>query len=231
MELENGTQTWGELWFYQWTQAAGWRHVPFDAEWLGQEQRLVTRHFRFTYSQRDAAAVRALAHEMEAWYNLLAPLLGLRPASETLLTLHFAYSDPTRLSPSPIRWDGNDLTLLAPSPHQGHLAADGSPGRELSAQIAPYLAEALIARQSGVHPDTPLDPLLDALRDELRDWAGYRSLLDYLVATYGPQVVPALLDNVARTGDLDHWLRLSTGHGLDEIEPAWRAWLLNNHPE
>jgi hypothetical protein len=60
-------------------------------------------------------------------------------------------------------------------------------------------------------------------------WFGYRLLLDYLVATYGPQVVPALLDNVARTDDLDRWLRLSTGHGLDEIEPAWRAWLLESY--
>jgi hypothetical protein len=60
-------------------------------------------------------------------------------------------------------------------------------------------------------------------------WSGYRLLLDYLVATHGPQVVPALLDNVARTDDLDRWLRLSTGHGLDEIEPAWRAWLLESY--
>jgi hypothetical protein len=60
-------------------------------------------------------------------------------------------------------------------------------------------------------------------------WFGYRLLLDYLVATYSPQVVPALLDNVARTDDLDRWLHLSTGHGLDEIEPAWRAWLLESY--
>jgi len=67
-------------------------------------------------------------------------------------------------------------------------------------------------------------PRLQVREDQI--WSGYRLLLDYLVAPYGPHVVPALLDNVARTDDLDRWLHLSTGHGLDEIEPAW---LLENY--
>jgi hypothetical protein len=59
-----------------------------------------------------------------------------------------------------------------------------------------------------------------------RHLIGYRTLLEYLAETYGPQVVPQLLDNVLRTDDLDEWLRLSTGHGLDEIEPAWQEWVV-----
>jgi hypothetical protein len=59
---------------------------------------------------------------------------------------------------------------------------------------------------------------------DMRVSGSYRALFEFLTETYGPEVVPALLDNVSQTDDLDEWLRLSTGHGLDEVEPAWQTW-------
>ncbi len=62
-------------------------------------------------------------------------------------------------------------------------------------------------------------------------WVGYHVLFEYLVESYGPAVVPLLLDNVGRTDDLDEWLRLSTGDGLDQIQPAWQAWIRDRYGE
>ncbi len=56
-------------------------------------------------------------------------------------------------------------------------------------------------------------------------WAANRTLIEYLAETYGPDVIPTLLDNLAQAGDIDQWLRASTGQGTDEIEPAWRSWV------
>jgi hypothetical protein len=50
-------------------------------------------------------------------------------------------------------------------------------------------------------------------------------LLAYLVETYGPEVIPALLDNLPQADDLDQLLHQSTGAGPQEIEPAWQAWV------
>jgi hypothetical protein len=62
-------------------------------------------------------------------------------------------------------------------------------------------------------------------------WAVYMSLFLYLSETNGPEVVPALLDNLSQTDDLDQWLRLSTGQGIAEIEPAWKNWVQATHGE
>jgi hypothetical protein len=61
--------------------------------------------------------------------------------------------------------------------------------------------------------------------------SGFRTLVEYLAETYGPAVIPTLLENLSQTQDLDEWLRLSTGHGLDEIAPAWREWVLATYAE
>jgi hypothetical protein len=62
-------------------------------------------------------------------------------------------------------------------------------------------------------------------RDFVEVYAGFRALFSFLTETYGSQIVPDLLDNLSQTDDIDRWLWLSTGHGLDEIEPDWKAWL------
>jgi hypothetical protein len=61
--------------------------------------------------------------------------------------------------------------------------------------------------------------------------AGYLALFQFLTDTYGPEVVPALLYNVYGTDDMDEWLRLTTGHGLDEVEPAWQRWVEDTYQE
>jgi hypothetical protein len=52
------------------------------------------------------------------------------------------------------------------------------------------------------------------------------TLIAYLAETYGPGVVPMLLETLSQAGDMEEWLRLSTGHGVEEVEPGWRAWVL-----
>jgi hypothetical protein len=175
VEVMRGESAWRELWVYQQTQAEGWRHTRPAADWLGDEQKHKTAHLRFNYPRRDKAIVTALGQEMEAWYDVLAPLFfGAKPtlAGRPVLAVEFGYRDPSRPDKMVASWhEGRSYTLLAPSPHLSYFLADDSPSPELRQQMAGYLIEALIARQAGLHPDETLSVEVNALRHELRDWA------------------------------------------------------------
>jgi hypothetical protein len=208
VEVERGDYMWRELWFYRWTQDAGWRHSRLSEDWLGEETALATIHLRLAFPQRDEAIVSTLAREMEAWYDVVAPLLGARPVSATVLTVQFAYRGLRSATPQPF-WVSDSFTLRAPSPHQGPLSDDGGPSSILRRQMAEHLASAVIAHQNDVYPTQELTPAVNALRDELRDWAvshiaGIASedaewdivptpLMDALVARDGIGSVPPLV--------------------------------------
>jgi hypothetical protein len=71
-------------------------------------------------------------------------------------------------------------------------------------------------------------PESDLVDESFREtMASYYRIVTFLAETYGPDVVARLLDNITRTDDLDEWLRLSTGTGLDDIQSAWEEWVLS----
>jgi hypothetical protein len=70
-----------------------------------------------------------------------------------------------------------------------------------------------------------------ASRQQRRFQEGYRTLVEYLAETYGPEAIVVLLENLAQPGGLEAWLLLSTGHGMEEIEPRWREWVLARYGE
>jgi hypothetical protein len=208
VEVERGDLTWRELWFYRWTQGAGWRHTRFDEDWLGEEQALATIHLRLAFPQRDEAIVSTLAREMEAWYDVVAPLVGVHPTSAIVLDVQFDHRGSRTPAPQPF-WVADSFTLKAPSPHQGPLSDHGDPSSILRRQMAGYLAAAIIAHQAGLYPTQELAPAVNALRDELRDWAVARiagiasedaewdtlptPLIDALVARDGIGSLPRLI--------------------------------------
>lgn len=242
VKMALGESAWGEIWFYRWTSADGWRHTWLDRDWLGEKRQHTTPHLRFSYLQRDETLVVALADEMEHWYDLLAPLLGAGSSDAPLLTVEFAFHDP-RISPVPKteRDPEHSRTLLATSPHQTRLSATGGPGPELRRQMAEYLAQALLAYQAGLHLDETLPVEVSALRYELQDWAVTRlartspdtdqwvipftPLVDQLVASADVQIIPQLLARLRGFETLDQILE---DVGLDPPDPATRfAFLLN----
>jgi hypothetical protein len=65
--------------------------------------------------------------------------------------------------------------------------------------------------------------------DANRVWISYQMLVKYLAEAYGPEVVPALLAHYEEIDDVDQWLRLATGDGIEQIEPAWQEWVLETY--
>jgi hypothetical protein len=208
-----GEQEWRELWFYRWSPSIGWHHVAFDKSWLGEEQRLITSHFRFSFPEKDATIVKRLAHEMESWYNTLAAPLALGTRSATVLTVEFAYRVPSRTSAPFPPWILKEGVLTASSPHQGPLAPGETPSPALRQRMAGYVVEALLAQQSGLQPGNRTSPITKAVWYELRDWALIRlagtafdgnvwvfpatPLLDALVQRYSEASIPRLLTSLS----------------------------------
>ena len=236
VETAHGESVWREVWFYAWTRSDGWRHTPFDSDWLGDEREHATPHLHFSYPKRDEALVVALAGEMEAWYEVLAPLLdvNLMALEPPLLAVEFVYRDPSRPGQLEAHWrESHPRTLLMPSLHLGHFSADDIHNLELRQRMAGYLVEALIARQAGLRPpDKMLPAEINALRHELRDWSVGRlaytfsdlewsapptPMVDALVAREGAQVVPRLAANLREPETLDQALAVAN---LDPPDPA-----------
>jgi hypothetical protein len=225
VEVARGDSTWLELWFYHWSAPDGWHHTQFDQDWLGDERAIRTQHLQLTFPAGDADIVQALAHDMEGWYNMLSSQLGTSSKQEPL-EFEFAYRDPTMGITPRIQWARDSLTLVSPSPHQGHLTADGSPSPDLRRQMASALAEALISRQTGVHPNQDLGPSVNALRGAIRDWAVAQLMsqardqtewivsptpfIDDLVSRFGEQIIADLTTHLDHPQTLDHLLEASS---------------------
>jgi hypothetical protein len=58
----------------------------------------------------------------------------------------------------------------------------------------------------------------------------YHALFQFLVESYGREVLPRLLDNIDTVDTVGEWLSLATEHPLREIEPAWQAWIADRYP-
>jgi hypothetical protein len=237
IEIHSGQRTWREFWFYRWSRAGGWHHARLDADWLGEEQQYATPHLRLTYPERDHAIVVGLADEMENWYDTLAPFFGLGPTDATLMTIEFSYRDPARSMTLETGWGRHaSRTLLAPSPHLGPFTSESRPSPNLRRKMAGYLAEALIARQARQRPEEPLGLTVDALRDELRDWAvaqlasGPSSqgewdlpstpLVNALIARHGVQIIPQLAATLKPGRSLNETLAAA---GLAPPDPTTRV--------
>ncbi|RMF31869.1 MAG: hypothetical protein D6759_09405, partial [Chloroflexi bacterium] len=51
------------------------------------------------------------------------------------------------------------------------------------------------------------------------------ALVSFLVEEHGPRVIGRMFDALTMAESLDDWLRMVSGQGLEEVEPAWQAWL------
>ena len=61
--------------------------------------------------------------------------------------------------------------------------------------------------------------------------AGYYALVEYLIASYGRDIVPALLEHMGPAPTLENWLYLVTGQEIKEIAPNWQRWVSTHYSQ
>ena len=53
-----------------------------------------------------------------------------------------------------------------------------------------------------------------------------RLVVDYILEQQGQAALPLMLDALSTADSMEEWVAAVTGQTLEEFEPAWRAWVL-----
>ena len=137
------------VWFY-WRyndvdgEQNGWRHVPPDIEFWGEQQTIDKGNLRVTYFDLDEDLAQAIAPLTETWWN--ASCTTIMCEDTPRLTISIV---PESLA-EPV-WDQyNEFTLKIPSPLlSGRAPFDVLPSSPLQNTLAQMIAERAVAYQAG----------------------------------------------------------------------------------
>ncbi|MEP7286321.1 MAG: hypothetical protein ABI947_11190 [Chloroflexota bacterium] len=159
--------TYETVWFY-WRYNDGWRHVPSDFTFWGDQKDMTGKVSTISYSQLDAPLAQALASRVDKWWSDACGYLGCSQVPK--LTVEITANEVDQ-----VQWDSKkDNTLLVPSP-----LASGDRTRVdtiLSDQMEDSIAAMLATRAFDLATSNlrPI-PTADAawLRQATIDWLTY----------------------------------------------------------
>jgi hypothetical protein len=199
------------LWFYWYyedpgpTNQAGWRRVPDDLTFWGDERQLKTDHVTIDYRSLDRDFAEALADRLDQWIVAGCATLNC-DSPPPRITVELVAERPAR-----IEWSASNYwTLTITSPFVDRARSDVSIAPEREANIARGIAGRLLALATQY---TAPPPASDAawLREELERWLGDslraapdpNGFIESLIALYGPTAPQAVLDSLPTASTLD----------------------------
>jgi hypothetical protein len=234
------------VWFY-WhyedggpKDQGGWRHVPDDLTFWGDERTIDRGAVHITYHALDEDLAQALAPHLDAWWSQGCQVLGCAAPLPAL------YVDIVAERPKSLDWSA-PWTLRVTSPLVGRARADLPLPPELEQDIARQVAARLVRYATG---DVSPTPYSDAawLQGELAAWlAGGMFLstpspgfIESLIAQYGPGAPGTVLATLHTASSLDQVISTAGGVSLplltvDQIGALdWRSffqWRLDLEPQ
>ena len=226
------------------------RSAPTETLW-GPTRRLLTRHFAFEYPERDAATVRAVAAEIETFYQRLRADLDLPASDGEVWTVRVTLDPPL----APQRDQRGGIARL-PSPSLALLPQGMTPIRQLKLDVGRWLGETLTHRDDWTRPlsgaavwnlplavvewntlawvdsDAPPGASLrrvqryQTLRQTFDSMLPTVTIVEYVAAAYGRSSVAAMTRSArggARTWEA--LLPASLGVGAEAFEAAWLGYV------
>ena len=237
------------VWFY-WryedgaaSPQSGWRHVPDDLTFWGEERTLSGAHVRIAYHDLDEALAQALLPRLDAWWERGCAALGCAAAPPPLR------AEIVAERPKAVAWATPDPWLLRiSSPLVGRARADLPLAPELQAETVRQLAARLVRYVGG---EVTLPVYSDAawLQGELAGWLAEQMdeqspaaspFIRSLIAQYGPGAPLTLLAALSPQMALDDALTALTGVSMplltvDQLNSlAWEGffqWRLALEPQ
>ncbi len=205
------------LWFYwyykdgQTSDRAGWRHVPDDLTFWGDEATIERGPVRIAYRALDQSLAEALAPRLETWWLQSCVWLGCTtpPALRVEIVAE---------RPSSVKWSERDpWTLRITSPLVTRARADVALTPELERTVAEEVAARLVRYAAG--ETTPLDTSDAAwLHADMSAW-----LADRLVTPVEPGAPSFVESVVARHGTRAPGLILAALRGGASLSDALAA--------
>lgn len=216
------------VWYY-WRYADGWRHVPSDYTFWGEERTIEGSNSLVRYRALDEALARALAERTERWWAegcQILPNPGCAPDSRLVIDI---VANPS----GEVRWRGDQPnTLTVPSPLATEIRADPVLSFVLEDAIALMVAQRQFAQASNnVQPEPASDALW--LSQTISEWLAARytgrgdaarlGFVQTLYVTFGGQGLSAIARGLRPDANISV-VGQALGQSLDALPGIdWRA--------
>ncbi|NLX09316.1 MAG: hypothetical protein GXY36_06635 [Chloroflexi bacterium] len=210
------------VWFYWYYEddgpnnQSGWRHVPDDLTFWGDEAEVTAGPVRVTYRKLDERLAEALAPRLQDWWARGCALLGCSLPPDELRVEIVAER------PSTVEWaDYDPWTLRVTSPLVGRARADVAIPADLGQAIADQVADRLVRHAAGeINPPIYSDAAW--LHDDLSRWLAQALLtgdtptqppgfIESLIAQFGTGVPAQVARALQTDATLDGTLTAITG--------------------
>ncbi len=212
------------LWFY-WRYADGWRHVPADVTFWGQEVSLEGSNLSLIFAELDRPLAEALKPSLDLvwgegcrWLACATPLpaLTVRIVPEAVVGVSWSPDAP------------DELRIASPLTDRARVAVPLEP--DLAGQVGRLLAERLVRQAlGGLQPQPTADAAF--VVGALGDWLTGRflgdggalgsSFVESLAQAYGDQAV-GMLARVVQPDSNIGMLTAAFEIPLDELQVEWR---------
>ncbi len=208
------------VWFY-WryedsdpTGQGGWRHVPDDLTFWGEESEISSEHTRIKYRTLDESLAHALLPELEQWWSRGCAIVSCAVSPPAVMVAIVPERPPS------VDWAPYDpWTLRVSSPLVSRARADQPLTPELRRAIVDHLAARMVRYATG---DAPISDFSDAawLATELSRWLaaemmgqtlGETGFIESMIAHYGAGAPLTLLTTLHADTTLDEALSAVTG--------------------
>jgi len=217
------------VWFYWYyedggpTNQGGWRRVPDDLTFWGEERQIKRANVTITYHELDHMLAAALADPLNDWWVRGCALLGCVPPQPLTVEIVAEY-------PAVVTWASDDpWRLHITSPLVGRARADTALAPELARQVAETVAARLVDIATGGFAPPAATDAAWLVQDSAR-WlaetllAGSDSspaepgFVGTLVAQYGPGA-PMIVLSTAQQGaaQINAALLAVSGLGMSQI--------------
>lgn len=214
------------VWFYWYyedaSEQSGWRHVPDDLTFWGDEREIEAGPVLVRYRDLDRSLAAALAARLEDWWTRGCALLGCAVPPPDLRVQILAER------PKQVGWQGIDAwTLNITSPLVGRSRADQPLSPELEYDVAAQIAARLVSYAANT-PDLPTYGDAAWLQSELAAWLtdsllgttaapGEASFVQTLVDLFGPGAPATLLAVLPAGPGIDSALSVISGVPLAQL--------------
>ncbi|WP_119067936.1 hypothetical protein [Aggregatilinea lenta] len=208
-------------WFYEdkgSTGQGGWRHVPADLTFWGDEAEITSGAAHVTYRALDADLAQALAPRLGSWWAQGCEALQCAAPPPELQV------DIVAERPAALEWATYDAwTLRVTSPLVGRARADAVVPPDLNQAVAGQIASRLVRYAAN---DSITPPPTDAawVADELSGWLRWQftgsasgDFTRTLVAQYGAGAPGTLARTLGTQPTLDAALSAVTGQSLAQM--------------
>lgn len=204
----------------------GWRHVPADVTFWGDEDSITEGNVEVIFNELDANFAKALAEDASIWWDRSCELLACATAPNDL-TIVIDANAGLRHAWEPD--DGWQLRIISPLVGD-RVAVDNPITSELEAELATLLAERLIRHVSGERLQYPAGDNINFdttwLKIELRDWLVARLLqqeapfFDSLVNNFGTSVPGTIAATLNDQSDINAIAPIFGVGNLSELPTA-----------